>query len=551
MNETGLIILLLVVAAGVGTLVWWAMRRSQPRKSARPVAPAVLQTMFGALPTTRLLCINGPEQGAIVEIRGKQIRFGRNPKCEVRVEDPLVSWEHALLTFDAKSKQYVLYDQDSTNGTWVNNQRIAQRTIALGSDQIRIGPAVFVVRLGDQPVPTPTPLPLHKSLPVAVERVHRLKEYEKLKELGRGGSSVVYKARSRRDGRIVAIKMLTHADPYMLTKFKSEGGVIPQLLRHRHILRVYGLGEVPQTKQPYIVMEYISGGTLRDVLRPGSPLSMEQIVMIAGQICDALQYAHRKGVYHRDLKPENVFFATPNTTKLGDFGIARLAQSVTRTASGYLLGTPQYMSYEQARGIPDIDGRCDIYALGVMLYEMVTGYPPFRADNPLTVVDKHLKERPTPPRQLVPQVPQNIEMVIMRALEKDRDLRFQTAEELARALGYTAPMNGDGVPPSAPSRGERSNAIRGEKLTLVCSDGAQFLLTDKGLNLGRANLSPNDGELSRQHAAIVYRDGVYWVEDRNSTNGTFVNGQRIFNAHPLQEGDRIQLGNTSLYVARR
>lgn len=558
MNETGLIILFVIVLAVTAGLVWWAVQRSSPSQKLpgsvsepQSSVKSVLQTMFGALPTARLLCIEGPDQGKELEIRGRQIRIGRSRECEIYIDDPLVSWTHALLGYDPRTQQYVLYDQDSTNGTWVNNQRIAQRPIVLGKDQIRVGPAVFIVRQADQPLPTPTPLPLQTIAPTSVERVYPIKDYEILETLGHGGSSVIYKARSHRDKQIVAIKILTQSDPYLLSKFKSEGEIIPKMLRHLHILQVYGLGEIPQTRQPYLVMEYIQGKTLRDRLRAGEPLSVDFAVMITGQVCDALQYAHRKGVYHRDLKPENIFFVRQDYVKLGDFGIARLAQSVTRTSSGYLLGTPLYMSYEQARGMSNIDGRSDLYALGVVLYEMVTGYSPFRADTPLATVDKHLKEVPPSPRQIAPHVPVHVDEAIMRALAKEREYRFRTAEEMALAIGYTSPMHGEEAKSflGTPSRPQGRQSVR--VLQLMRADQSVLSLTPQGMQLGRATLDPRDENISRRHAAIIYRDGIYWLEDAGSTNGTFVNGQRIFSPHALRDGDRIQLGGTILQVIER
>lgn len=234
--------------------------------------------------------------------------------------------------------------------------------------------------------------------------------------------------------------------------------------------------------------------------------------------------------------------------KLGDFGIARLAQSVTRTSSGYLLGTPQYMSYEQARGILDIDGRSDLYSLGVVLYEMVTGYAPFMADNPLAIVDKHLKEVPLPPSQLAPQVPEALDAAIMRALEKDRSRRFQSAEEMARALGYTLPLHEAEAARVPETASDLPNRQTRRQIALLRNDHSAILLTPQGLQLGRAALDPHDDNISRRHAAIVWRDGVYWLEDTGSTNGTFVNGQRIFSPHVLQIADRIQLGNVALQV---
>ena len=549
MDDGVLLIIIGLPLVVVGIALWYAFRRAASREASSHVPDRSIGTYLHPLPTARLTFTEGPQTGRDVEIRGRQVSIGRSPESDIHLDDLLVSWEHAILSFEPENRRYVIYDRESSNGTWVNNQRIAQHAIRVGVDQIRIGPSVFVLRLqGLSPI-IPTPLPMADAISRQGDlSIGEFEDYERLELLGRGGASVVFKARSRSDGRLVAVKVLTQVDPYNLGKFKQERGYIARVLQHPHIVRVYGGGEEWQSGRPYLVMELMQGGTLRSRLSPGVPLPYDHVVAIAGQICDALQYAHRKGVYHRDLKPENVFFDQRGVVKLGDFGIARLAQAVTQTSSGFLIGTPQYMSYEQARGLRDIDGRSDLYALGAILYELVVGRPPFTADNPLAVVDRHLRDSPVPPSHLVPGVPLHIESVILRSLEKDRSRRFQEAGDMARALGYTGLMHDGQLSSAAHTADPHMTQESRGPLCLVRSDGSSMRLTEGMICLGRAEVDPADIGISRRHAAVVFRDGLPWLEDCRSANGTFVNGQRIFSPHMLREGDVIRMGRVTLRV---
>lgn len=538
------------IAAIIAFLIWFFSRREvkcaqcgQPLISGQKECPfchapvSANVTFSPRFPTARLVIIEGPQSGQEYKINEKEVHIGRSPDCDIRLENNLVSWQHAILTFE--DNQYILYDQDSTNGTWVNGRRIAQSVIHPGDDQIQIGPSVFSLAIADGQAKQPSLKPIAKVQEEPKIKVHDFGNYKQIETLGRGGASIVYKAVSKQDGETVAIKVLKDPDPYIRDKFRKEGQEIAQMLRHPRIVRVYGGGESQGVL--YLVMELMEGKTLRERLK-GNPLPLSQAISITGQMCEALGYAHSMGIYHRDIKPENIFFSSPSSNeeaKLGDFGIARMAQSVTRTASGWLLGTPPYMSYEQAKG-HQIDGRSDIYSLGVVLYEMTTGRCPFMAEDPLAIVDKHIKEYPTSPRNINSNLPSYVEDVIMRALEKDRRQRFQSANEMAQALGYNgATYSKKNLQPDyAPL----------QDIQLVRSDGVVIPLKSDVTPLNRKNVNPNDLEISRQHAHVVKREGHYWIEDLGSANGTFVNDLRVFRPEVLQPGDEIRLGQTTLQV---
>ncbi|MBN1487804.1 MAG: protein kinase [Anaerolineae bacterium] len=550
MEENILIFITLLLA--IGGIVWWASRKSHTTNN---TTNQRLQSQSNVC----LVFLSGPRSGQTLSLIGEQVRIGRDPSSKVCIDDGLVSWNHAILI--PNNGQYWLYDQDSTNGTWVNGQRIAQYSLRIDQDQVQIGPATFMVHNAEKPVGHIPASSSSTTDSTDVEMVYDFGNYHRVQTLGGGGAATVYKAISNQDGRAVAIKVLHQSqDPYLRDKFEKEGREIAQLLRHPHIIRVYGGGESEGVL--YLVMEIMEGGTLRDVIASRSSLPLDRIVTILGQVCDALQYAHMQGVYHRDIKPENIFFTAEGQVKLGDFGIARLAQSMTRTANGWLVGTPSYMSYEQAKGHA-IDGRSDLYSLGIVLYEMLTGHCPFVADDPLTVVDMHIQSHPVPPRKYNPNIPVEIEQVVMRALEKDKEKRFRTAEDMARSLGYTYPMHSGKEQNTVMSAYESGIQIlpvassqqvpvrsSSNGFSLVRNDG--FCISLNGKNsvlLNRESVNPGDSEISRQHARIILNDTYYWIEDLGSANGTFVNGLRIFSPQLLNTGDRIQLGRTILTVA--
>jgi eukaryotic-like serine/threonine-protein kinase len=259
--------------------------------------------------------------------------------------------------------------------------------------------------------------------------------------LGRGGMAEVHIGRDTRLGRTVAIKLLRTdlaRDPSFQARFRREAQSAASL-NHPNIVAVYDTGEEPMPDgsgvAPYIVMEYVQGETLREVLRSGRRLLPERSLEIAEGILAALDYSHRHGIIHRDVKPGNVMLTPSGQVKVMDFGIARaIADSAaTMTQTSAVLGTAQYLSPEQARG-ETVDARSDVYSAGCLLYELLTGRPPFTGDSPVSVAYQHVREFAVPPSQLDAEIPASYDAVVMKSLAKDPAQRYQTAAEMAADL---------------------------------------------------------------------------------------------------------------------
>ncbi len=261
----------------------------------------------------------------------------------------------------------------------------------------------------------------------------QLDAYRLLDLLGIGGMAAVYRAYEPSMDRHVAIKVLRDhlaGDATFRARFEREVRTLARL-EHQHILPVYDVGE--HGGRPYLVMRYVEGGTLGDVLAR-SRMGLEQATKLAIQVAEALGYAHRQGVIHRDVKPSNILITPDGDALLTDFGIAKLlAQTLGLTGEGMQLGTPLYMAPEQVQG-QTVDGRTDVYALGVVLYEALAGRPPYVAETPMAVALMHVRQPPPPLRQHNRAIPEALEQVLLRALAKQPDDRFQTALEFATAL---------------------------------------------------------------------------------------------------------------------
>lgn len=263
-------------------------------------------------------------------------------------------------------------------------------------------------------------------------------DYVIMKLLGRGGMAEVYLARQKSNDRLVAIKLLypyLTDDQKFVDRFMREARTMSAISTHPYIVDVYDFNFVAD--RHYIVMEYVSGGSLKDLIgeyrSAGGVMPLGQACKIFLQITDALTYAHTNGLLHRDIKPANILLNETLDGILTDFGIAKIAHGTTYTATGAMIGTPQYMAPEKVMGRPD-DARCDIYSLGVLFYNMVTSQIPFDADTPVAVLFQHLNTEARPPSQINHRLPRNIEMVINKAMMKEPNDRFQSAYEMGETL---------------------------------------------------------------------------------------------------------------------
>jgi serine/threonine protein kinase/beta-lactam-binding protein with PASTA domain len=291
--------------------------------------------------------------------------------------------------------------------------------------------------------------------------------------LGRGGMAEVHVARDTRLGRNVAVKLLRSdlaRDPSFQARFRREAQAAAGL-NHPSIVTVYDTGAEQTTEPhggrvdlPWIVMEYVEGRTLRDMLRTDHPLAIEECLSITEGVLAALEYSHRMGIVHRDIKPANVMITPAGEVKVMDFGIARAVSdsSATLTQTSAVMGTAQYLSPEQARG-EQVDSRSDLYSAGCLLYEILTGRPPFTGDAPVAVAYQHVSEQPRPPSALAPQIPPAVDHVVLMALSKDREHRYQTAGDFADDLRRAVegrPLRGasfatqkfEAAPPTAATR---------------------------------------------------------------------------------------------------
>jgi serine/threonine-protein kinase len=310
-----------------------------------------------------------------------------------------------------------------------------------------------------------TPLPLQASLTEAELGGSLTRRYRIVKRLGAGGMGAVFLAEQITLGnRPVALKVLNRRlldDPEFLLRFHNEATSTARI-RHANVVTIYESGQ-SDDGTPYIAMEYLEGETLGHALRERGALPVAECSEILQQVARGLNAAHKLGIIHRDLKPDNIFLTWGDegevVVKIVDFGIAKLRESATHTLTGYIIGTPAYMSCEQASGMrsDQLDARSDIYSLGVLTYQMVTGRVPFHSDTPLGYVRKHMLENPPPFQAVAPGLPvsSQVEATVMKALAKDREQRYPTALDFAHDFARAA---------SAPARAESAHPLATKKV---------------------------------------------------------------------------------------
>jgi serine/threonine-protein kinase len=273
----------------------------------------------------------------------------------------------------------------------------------------------------------------------------KIGRYEIQAELGRGGMATVYKAYDPHFGRVVAVKVLPREflhDPHFQARFKREATIIAAL-EHPAIVPVHDF-DVNEEGQPYLVMRYMPGGSLEDRLERG-PLSLDEVCTIFTRLAPALDKAHAQGIIHRDLKPGNILFDAEGNPYIADFGIAKLSEATTTLTAGMVVGTPAYMSPEQGKGLPAIDGRSDVYALGAILYQLLSGQLPYSSTTPHGMIVQHLVEPPPDIRRVRPDLPEGLALVIQQAMAKTPAERYPTVGALAQMLGQVARTAGGTV----------------------------------------------------------------------------------------------------------
>ncbi|MBC7252680.1 MAG: Stk1 family PASTA domain-containing Ser/Thr kinase [Actinobacteria bacterium] len=382
---------------------------------------------------------------------------------------------------------------------------------------------------------------------------YRLKE-----KLGSGGMADVYLADDLLLEREVAVKVLHPqyaADPAYIQRFRHEAQAAANL-NHPNIVNIYDWGN--EGDLYYIVMEYVEGRDLKEVLRGEGRILPERAAEITAEVCAALQFAHRHNLVHRDIKPHNIFLTNMGQVKVMDFGIAREGNGSGFTQTGVVMGTPQYISPEQAQGRP-VDGRSDIYSLGVVLYEMLTGRVPFDDPNPVTVAYRQVREDPIPPSVIDPEIPPALEAVVMKAMAKNPANRYQTAQEMkADLLRFLEgmPVTATPVLPGASAQASATAAEPRRRVPWgwIAAGAAVFLavlgvvlallLTGRGTKVEVPNLKGMTEEQARQTLeGLGLKLGQvedYYIEDPSEKVGVVVSQDPEWGTL-LRKGEKVNV----------
>jgi serine/threonine protein kinase/class 3 adenylate cyclase len=347
---------------------------------------------------------------------------------------------------------------------------------------------------------TPVPSELHGISPSGFTDSEEyatpdLPRYEILGRTGAGSTGLLFKAKDRETGEIVALKVLKAEianEPALIDAFKNELR-LARRITHKNVCRIYDFNRVGGVS--FISMEYVEGESLRRALNRFSALSTRTGIKIAKQICEGLREAHAQGIVHRDLKPENLMIDGSGNVKLMDFGLAHLVAEGSTAA----VGTPSYMAPEQAQGSV-VDQRCDIYALGLVMFEMFTGSTAFTGETPIVVALKQIQDRPQDPREIERTIPQHLAKVILRCLEKDPDKRFQSVEELRTAL-LDEPHSLEGSSKVLQDSQWAARTAVGIATLAAIVVAAAFIMVGRGIIQPAADSPPSAAEFSAFHMA--------------------------------------------------
>lgn len=378
--------------------------------------------------------------------------------------------------------------------------------------------------------------------------------YKLIDERGSGSMAVVYVARDLQTNRIFAVKVLNRkaaSDAELLQRFWREFDLLKQLTGP-HVIRPVAWGE--ERDMHYIVMDYVDGHTLKHIVETEGPLPPLQAIDMIEQSALGLESAAERGIVHRDVKPQNILMTIDGVVKLTDFGLARSHSSPPITISNVFLGTPYYVAPEQADNGRSADTRSDLYSLGCVFFELVTGRVPYEGDTAVDVVVQHLRSPIPSCCSLRPDLPLAYEAFFQRAMAKQASQRFQTVPDFIAGLEELRTIT-----PVGPVRGEE--AVAQLLPRLICmSSGQAFMLIKPEMIIGRSDpqkgIFPdidlasldNQHTVSRRHARVQNREGRYFVEDLNAFNKTRLNGTTLSpnDEREIQEGDTIRLGNVDL-----
>ncbi len=520
--------------------------RTLPGTSRRSAAPGAL-----------VVVLQGKNQGKRAAFRNDRVTIGRGSDCGIIMDEPLVSRLHAEVKFD--NGRFTLEDPGSANGIWMHGQRVLQVALKDG-DQFRIGRSVFAFVLPGGAVPVDVQEEDRPRERVRKPLQTNIPGYTFDNKLSEGGQAIVYKAQEQSSGKVVVVKFLNNlpydADgQYFRMKFEQQIA-IGTTIRHPYCVQI--LGGDAKADVPYLIEEFLPGGTLGEKLEGNVRVPQKEIIQVIGQMCDALQYLHARGIIHRDVAPTNIMFDDKNRARLIDFGIARLSSAPTRTAMGMLVGKARYMSIEQARGETAV-AQSDLYSLGIIAYQMAVGRVPFDG-NDLDVIKQHLEAKPQRLREIVPNLPEAFEAAVMKALEKEPGRRFSSAQEMALAFGYQSifsaggafatidngsePVTDENTRPATPQFSKRPSLKNLTTSSVIAVTGDRLILSRDGVN-------HHDKTISRQNGHLFYQDQLWWLGEINearSQNGIYLNGTRVVEPQIIRVGDIIRVGETQLEV---